>query len=251
MSKNTAVFETYSRYYDLLYQDKDYEGESGYVDKILRQFNVNGGEVLELGSGTGKHGRLLAAAGHRVHGIERSAEMVSQAIQSDGFSSQVGDICKTQLDRTFDAVISLFHVVSYQIDNSAIFDLFSRTSEHLKTNGLFIFDVWYSPAVYEQKPVVRVKRIKNSEIEITRIAEPEIIANENRVDVTYTIFVRDSVTKSFDTFTEIHPMRHFSLPEIDTLAQMHGFERLAAHEFLTEAAPSENTWGVCIVLRKK
>jgi hypothetical protein len=30
---------------------------------------------LELGFGTGRHGRLLAAKGFRVHGIERSADM--------------------------------------------------------------------------------------------------------------------------------------------------------------------------------
>ncbi len=251
MSHKTEVFESYSRYYDLLYQDKDYVAEVGHIDKLLQMHGVTSGNILELGSGTGKHGRLLAELGYCVHGIERSAEMVAKATEGNGFTTQVGDICTVQLGRTFDAALSLFHVVSYQINNTAVFDMFARASEHVKKNGLFIFDVWYSPAVYEQRPVVRIKRITQNKTEVTRIAEPLICCNENRVDVTYTIFVRDTMTNLVETFTEVHPMRHFSLPEIDMLANTNGFERVSAQEFMTEAMPSEKTWGVCFVLRKK
>lgn len=250
MNSKLSVFDAYSRYYDLLYQDKDYSAEVSYIDSVLQRYGTTGTEILELGSGTGKHGQMLAQRGYRVHGIERSAEMVAQAVQCEGFTSQVGDICKTQIGRKFDVVLSLFHVVSYQIENQAISDLFARSAEHLKDDGLFMFDTWYSPAVYDQKPVVRIKHIKKNEIEVTRIAEPQIRCNENRVDVTYTIFVRNTLANSVETLTEVHPMRHFSLPEIDMLAKAHGFERLIAQEFVTEALPSEKTWGVCFILRK-
>jgi len=45
-------------------------------------------------------------------------------------------------------------------------------------------------------------------------------------------------------------MRHFSLPEIDIVAGVHGFERVAAEEFLTGNVPSESTWGVCVILKR-
>jgi hypothetical protein len=45
-------------------------------------------------------------------------------------------------------------------------------------------------------------------------------------------------------------MRHFSLPELDLLAAAHGLQRLGAEEFLTGAAASEATWGVCVILGK-
>jgi hypothetical protein len=45
-------------------------------------------------------------------------------------------------------------------------------------------------------------------------------------------------------------MRHFSLPELDLLASVAGFERLCAEAFLTGEAPGEETWGVCLVLRR-
>ena len=98
-------FDAYSRYYDLLYRDKDYAAEVVYVADLLERYGVSGLELLEFGSGTGRHGRLLAERGYRVTGIERSAEMVAQALPFPGFSCQQGDICTVQLGRTFDAVL--------------------------------------------------------------------------------------------------------------------------------------------------
>lgn len=243
-------FNAYSTYYDLLYHDKDYEAEVEYITNLLHRFGFKGFDILEFGSGTGKHGRLFAQRGYQVTGIELSAEMVAKSETIPGFSCQQGDICSLKLGRTFDAVLSLFHVVSYQTTNEAVQAVFARAAEHLEVGGLFIFDVWYSPAVYYQKPEIRVKRISDEAIEITRIAEPILYPNENRVDVNYTIFACDLVSGAVETMTEMHPMRHFSLPELDMLAWISGFEIVGAEEFLTGNKPSEESWGVCLILRK-
>jgi SAM-dependent methyltransferase len=245
-----AVFNAYSRYYDLLYRDKDYGAEAEYIAGLLERFGVSGRRLLEFGSGTGKHGRLLAQRGYEVTGIERSAEMVAQAETAPGFSCQQGDICTVQLGQTFDAVLSLFHVVSYQTTNDAVQAVFARAAEHLELGGLFVFDVWYSSAVYAQRPEVRVKRMVDEGFEITRIAEPVLHPNENRVDVSYTIFARDLASGTVETMTETHPIRHFSLPELDLLAKVNGFAVVGAEEFLTGKRPSEETWGVCLIFKK-
>lgn len=128
--------------------------------------------------------------------------------------------------------------------------VFASAAGHLNHCGLFIFYFWYSPAVYAQKPVVRVKRMADDQVEITRIAEPVIYPNENRVDVNYTIYSRELGAGSVQTLQETHPMRHFSLPEIEIVAGVHGFERIVAEEFLTGNDPSESTWGVCVILKR-
>ena len=247
---NPSVFNTYSRYYNLLYQDKDYTAESSYVDELLKRCEVGGGNLLEFGSGTGKHGRMLTEKGYDITGIERSAGMVAQAKQENGFTCEQGDIRSVHLGRTFDAVISLFHVISYQITNTDVHAVFSRAAEHLQSGGLFLFDVWYSPAVYMQKPEVRIKRLADEVMEITRIAEPVIRPNENRVDVNFTIFAQDLKTGACQVLKESHPMRHFSLPEIDQFASERGFQRIISEEFLSGSEPGIDTWGVCFVLRK-
>ena len=250
MVSTHKIFNAYSLYYDLLYKDKDYASEVAYIQNILKQHKIFSGDILELGSGTGKHGRLLAKYGYKVHGIERSSEMASQALTNEGFSCQVGDICTINLKNKYDAVLSLFHVISYQIDNKSVHAVFERTSEHLRSGGLFIFDVWYSPAVLTQRPSIRIKRLTNGNSEIIRIAEPTVCPNTNTVDVNYTIIINETPHGTINKLFENHPMRHFSLPEIDFLCETHGFQRVRAEEFLTCATPSEETWGVCIILRK-
>ncbi len=244
------VFSAYSRYYDLLYRDKDYLGEVAYIRGILKRNGVDKGDLLEFGSGTGKHGRLLVEQGYAVHGIERSPDMVAKAETGHGFTCQLGDIASTVLTRKFEAVLSLFHVISYQTSTKQLRAVFSNAAAHLCAGGLFIFDFWYSPAVYNLRPTVRIKRMKNQEIDVTRIAEPTLYPNENRVDVNYTIYVRDLVDGSMQSMEESHSMRHFSLPEIQFIADEHGFDLIAAEEFLSGNTPSENTWGVCVTLRK-
>jgi SAM-dependent methyltransferase len=176
--------------------------------------------------------------------------MVAQATSVNGFTCEQGDICTIQLGRTFDAVLSLFHVISYQITNANLNAVFTKANEHLKPGGLFIFDFWYSPAVYFQKPSVKLKRMSDDQMEIIRLAEPVIYSNQNRVDVNYTIFARNLVNQSVEVINEIHPMRHFSLPEIDLLAVKNGFEFIGSEEFLTSKPAKEDTWGVCVILKK-
>jgi len=250
MNDSTGVFDAYSKYYDIVYRDKDYASEASYISSILKESGVIQGSLLEFGSGTGMHAALLVEDGYVIHGIERSPEMVARAIVKDNFSCEVGDICEVSLGRKYDAVLSLFHVISYQVSNQDVINVFSRANEHLDTGGLFVFDCWYSPAVYDQKPEVRVKRVSDDSIEVTRIAEPEIYVNENRVDVNYTIFVRDKALNDTAVLNETHAMRHFSAPEIALLAKLTGFEITKVEEFMTGKSVGADTWGACFVLRK-
>src|SRR5437868_3558181 len=74
------TFQRYSAYYDLLYRDKDYVAEADYIAQILRASRSNVQTLLEFGSGTGRHGRLLAQRGFRVFGVERSETMIKAAL---------------------------------------------------------------------------------------------------------------------------------------------------------------------------
>jgi len=247
-------FKLYSQYYDLLYQDKNYAQEIEYIHSLIgRYFSGNAIELLDLGSGTGKHGKLFADGGYNVLGLERSAEMVAIANKNKhkNFNSIQSDITDFSLSKIFDVVTALFHVISYVNHNRDLEAVFDNVYAHLHQGGIFIFDVWYSPAVLTQKPETRIKRLKNDIMEITRIAEPELDHNANVVTVNYHLFVKELNNDQFQVIKEVHPMRHFSVPEISLFAQNHGFEILKTEEFLTGKPPSENTWGVCIILKKQ
>ena len=252
------VFGDFGRYYDLLYADKDYAAEAKYVSDLLERFAKQPKSILEFGCGTGKHARLLAEMGYDITGIERSAEMrdVECEIRDAGngigsFRCLPGDIRSTHVDETFDAVISLFHVVSYQTDDEDLTATFQNAARHLQADGLFLFDVWYGPAVLSQRPVVRVKRVEDEQVYVTRIAEPTLLPEQNCVRVDYTLFAQRFIDGHIDRCTESHLMRYFTTPEIRTLADRCGFDLAATEEWLTGQEPTTDTWGVCYVLRKR
>ncbi len=249
-TNSNKVFDNISKYYDLLYKYKDYKAESIYIHNLLKQFNMRGKKILELGSGTGRHANILTKYGYEIIGIEQSVQMASKAKQTKNFKCVIGDIVEVTLNKKFDAVVSLFHVISYITKNDSLQALFKNTYNHLIKNGLFIFDVWYSPSVIFNQPEVRVKKIADNNIEILRVAQPDIFENLNEVNVNSIIFITDKKTKTLSKVEGTHTMRHFSIPELTFIANQNGFVVEHTEEFLTKNTPSHNTWGVCFVLRK-
>lgn len=252
---SAAVFERYSAYYDLLYRDKNYAAEARYVVEQLRRHQPGVRTVLELGSGTGKHGRLLAGHGLDVTGVERSESMVEVArsvpVAGPGsFRCETGDVRAARLDRSFDAVLSLFHVVSYQTSNADVLAAFHTAARHLEPGGVFLFDVWHGPAVLHLRPTTRVKRVQDEHWRLVRIAEPHLDTNASTVRVHYTIFAAPAAGGDYETIEEQHHMRYFFPVEMDLLAREAGFEVDHSEEFGTGAPVSENTWGVAYLLRK-
>ena len=252
-------FRRYSAFYDLLYGDKDYSAEADYVAAKIRRIMPRAHTILELGSGTGRHGRLLAEMGFDVYGIERSSEMVSVARaaehassykNSGSFACEVGDICTTKLQRTFDAVISLFHVISYQATNRSLQAAFQVAADHLAPGGPFIFDVWHGPAVLLQKPSERIKEAADERYWVRRVARPQLNTSANTVNVVYDINCEDRTSGQKMYFSEEHLMRYLFPTEIDLFAERCGFRRIACEEFLTGQIPSPATWSVTYILQR-
>lgn len=244
------AFDEYARYYDLLYKDKDYEAEVAYISSLLEKFAHENTRVLEFGSGTGIHGSLLANESRKIDGIELSPEMVKQIRETEDFKVTIGDIATAKTGKKYGAVLSLFHVISYLTTKEKQLEVFKNANAHLDMGGVFIFDVWHSQAVQKSKPEVRAKRMEDSKYEVVRLAEPNIFEIENNVQVNYSIFIREKTKPDFQLIKESHFLHHFNDKEITEIAGEAGFVVLSSEEFLTARRPSDDTWGVCYILRK-
>lgn len=246
------TFNAYSKYYDLLYRDKDYQAEANYIQALIAAHCRDATTILELGAGSGAHAAYLCGQGYAITGVERSAEMVEEAHQKDikGFTPIQADITDFGINESFDVAISLFHVISYLTDNEDLLKAFALTERHLRPGGIFIFDVWFTPAVLTQRPETRIKRLSDTDVDITRIAESVMHPARNVVDVHYEVLIRRKGSHQIEVVAETHPMRHFSIPEMELLARLSGLEFIKAEEFLTAKLPTEATWGVCFILKK-
>ncbi|MGN4126595.1 class I SAM-dependent DNA methyltransferase [Lysinibacillus sphaericus] len=251
-------FQGYAKYYDLINRDKEYEIETDYIETLINKYKINACSILELGSGTGTHAISFAKRGYQVHGVDLSLEMVEIANQkmkmdsviSNRLSFTNADIRELNLDDCFDVVLSLFHVMSYQIINSDLEKVFFTANQHLKQDGIFLFDCWYGPGVLSNKPVVRVKRVEDDKIKIYRVAEPIMYPNENLVDVNYEIIVEDRTTNCVKIINEVHKMRYLFLPELKYIAEKYSFELLDSFEYMSMEQLSFQSWNGCIIFKK-
>ncbi len=254
----TAVFgPEYARAYDQLYKDKDYVEECGLIERVFQTYGDGPiRSVLDLGCGTGSHAVRLAERGYEVVGVDRSDDMLESArkkasrYQNPGKTTFCqGDLRTFQVERSFDAVIMMFAVLGYQLDNNDVVSALRTARKHLPVGGLFIFDVWYGPAVLSQKPSDRVKILPAEKGQILRAATSELDVQRHLCKVSYRLwsFEGDRLLGQRD---EIHLMRYFFPLELDLFLEHCEFSTVRLGAFPAfDNNVDESTWNVLGVAR--
>jgi SAM-dependent methyltransferase len=252
-TKDTRSFRDYSYYYDDIYSDKDYDFETNWIyDQIVdNALTSHTRKHLDLGAGTGKHAFRLAQKGVRVTAVELSSEMVSHAPNHENLSMVQGDLSEFRSDAKFGSCSAMFHVLSYMKGLDEMAAAVKNAAAHLEPGGIFIFDVWHSPAVENLGVELRVKRVSRLGLEIVRLAEPREDPLSKTVAVKYTLFVAENEEKVYKQVTETHILRHFNQKEIHFALSTAGMSVLNSFESFTGRALSQDTWSACYVAVKK
>jgi SAM-dependent methyltransferase len=252
------MFDSYAQYYDLLYKEKDYAGEARFVHEQLLRQGGGAGSLLELGCGTGRHAVEFVRLGQSVTGVDLSPLMVEQAKARAAVLSSpagnnlmydVGDVRSVRLPHKFDGVASLFHVMSYQTTDADLLAACRTAAYHLNLGGVFFFDFWYGPAVKHDPPQVRVKRLEDDSIHVTRIAEPIHEPSRHIVTVNYDIFLRTKSDGLLEEIREEHPMRYLFIPELTGILECTGFEVRDAGAWMSDQPPSSESWYAWLVAK--
>lgn len=244
------VFQDYAYYYNSFYRDKDYRAEQ--IDLLLKRYGKDIKHIINFGCGTGKHDVELAGMGYQCMGIDKSQMMIDIAKKNsngkDNIDFSVADIRQYRSSEKYDAVISLFHVMSYQNTNEDILASF-QSARSLLGRGMFAFDVWYGPGVLSDKPTIRVKEIQDDKYRLIRIARPVMHDKTNIVDVYYEIFIIDNLTGETKTISEVHSMRYFFRPELESYLEKAGFELIDNLDCATMGTTDFDSWTSYFVAR--
>ncbi len=247
-------FDAYATYYDLLYAQKDYAEEAAYVDRIIRRYRPDACSLLELGSGTGGHAVHFAHLGYAVHGIDLSPSMVALAQaraippNDPAPTFETADLRSYRAGRRFDAVASLFHVISYQVEDHDLRQAMATAAAHLKPGGVFVFDCWYGPGVLADPPGPRTRRLSGQGASIVRNARPHHDPLAHRVDVHYEIDVHgDGMQQRIE---ETHPMRYLFPDEVKALLAEAGLHSIEAHAWGSERGLDTLPWYAGFVAKR-
>ncbi len=250
------VFKDYAYYYNAFYGDKDYKGEAEKIDFLIKKYGKNVKHILDFGCGTGRHDLELFDLGYQCEGVDLSETMIEIARENSAVSGKqiefsVADIRAYKAEKKYDAVISLFHVMSYQNSNEDVLRTLASARKCLDKDGIFIFDAWYGPGVLSDRPAVRVKEIEEGNDRFIRIAKPVMHEEQNIVDVSYEILVIDKKTGKTKVIQELHKMRYFFRPEIEFLLQEADFELVDNLDCQTLGTTSFDSWTSYFIARAR
>lgn len=254
-----SVFQSYSQFYDSLYQNKDYSSEVKFIQSVIKKLSpIKVKEILSLGCGTCSHDILMAKKGYQITGLDQSSTMLSNAKKKIKSARQLSKISLYQKDvrhfdmkKEFDFAMAMFNVIGYQISNNDIKDTLRNVSSNLKPGGLFLFDCWYAPAVLADPPTDRIKEIKMSKSRIIRLTQSTLQHQKNIVQILFHVFSLMGKKLTSESM-ETHQMRYWSLPELSNLLEINNLQLVKACPFLkldSEVSPSE--WDIFIVAQKK
>ena len=248
------VFNDYDCYYNAFYLVNNYYSEACQVDFLLKQYGGNVHKIINYGCGTGRHDLELLKLGYCCEGIDMSPLMIETAVkiaekENLNIHFSVADIRKFIPERKYDAVISLFHVMSYQNTNDDILSVFRSARASLNEGGLLLFDAWYGPGVLSDKPCVRVREAEDENKKLIRIARPVMRDKENVVIVSYEVLVMDKKTSETSVIREEHSMRYWFRPEIEYFLGRSGFELVDSMDCSTLGETDYHSW-TCYFIAK-
>ncbi|MBX4972773.1 class I SAM-dependent DNA methyltransferase [Rhizobium lentis] len=254
-------FGEYSAIYDLIYRDKDYAGEAGFVATLIEQYAPRQNDapirVLDLACGTGRHAMELASKGYVVEGSDISSGMVAVARKSAGergldlrfheCSFQTADA----IPGSFDVVLAMFAALGYLTDFSDFELTLRNVAKKMAPGGIFIFDVWNGAAVLPQYSPHKVRYEADDKRKVERVSRTTLdeVAQQAVVKFEFKVEYADGAVKHF---SEDHRVRFYFPQEMVDLLTALGFEVLLRCPFLQpEKAVSRHDWNMTYVVRKR
>ena len=236
----SAFSNRYSAAYDLLNEGKPYRDEVVFIQYIFTHIAGDSQEltsILDLGCGSGKHLAEFNSTAKKV-GVDRSQSMLAEAINRKIPNSDfiVNDVRTVNVEKQFDMVYSLFHVLSYQITESDLILFFNSIARHLKKNGVAVVDFWHRTPWDQDPPITRITRRKSDNAEVIRISEPKSNLLTGVVEIHMDLFAK-SDGDEFAHFTEDHTMRSYTLSELSLAAQLAGLEIASSGPWMQQNKP--------------
>ncbi len=138
-----SEYDRYAEIYDLIFKTRG-DDIKFYVDQA-REILPAGGEILELGTGTGRLAESLVETGFVVVGVDSSKGMLRRAHERQqrigaNFVPLHVDIRNMALGRTFRLIIAPFGVMAHLLTVEERVAAMRTVFDHLEPGGTFIFD---------------------------------------------------------------------------------------------------------------
>jgi SAM-dependent methyltransferase len=141
------AYGEFAKIYDnLINEDIDYEDMCSRIIEICKKEDISFDNYLDIACGTGNVTAKLAKNFKESFAVDLSDDMLREAfnkLKKEKIKCQLvcQDMSELSLNRKFDLITSVLDSTNYIIEEASFFKYLMRVKDHLKDNGIFIFDV--------------------------------------------------------------------------------------------------------------
>lgn len=232
-------YHIFSRFYDNLTFNVDYEKRADYLQSVLSLFGHEAGLTLDLACGTGSMTLALKQRGWDIFGVDASQEMLSVAMDK-AYEKELSVLflCQRMEDLdlygTIDTCICTLDSLNHITDKAALQTAFDKVALFMNPDGMFVFDV---NTVYKHRHVLGNNTFVYDTDEVFCVWQNSLKEN-NSIHIELDLFEKaDGV---YTRHTEHIRERAYEIGELKEMLEKAGFETLAVYRDMTTDPIGEN-----------
>lgn len=238
--------------YDELMTHAPYDEWAEFTEEIITHANKQINSVLDLGCGTGEVTIRLAEKGYTITGVDKSSEMLSQAmVKSTENQLPISwikqDITELTGFSNIDLCVSYCDVMNYITSKTDIESVCERVYHSLNDDGLFVFDIH---APHYANEFLIGNTFADVTDELSYIWECE--QGDEQTDMYHYLTFFQRVGEHYVRFDEIHHQKVYDIAIYTTILKNVGFSNINIYaDFTLENENSlENSERLFILAKK-
>lgn len=245
------AYTDFSGVYDILMDEVPYREWCEYIVSKLRENGIDDGLVLELGCGTGTMTQMLAEKGYDMIGVDRSAEMLQQAMRKRDESGLdilylMQDMQEFELYGTVRAVICCCDSLNYLTEPEDVRNCFKLVNNYLDPGGLFLFDF---NTVHQYRDLIGDTVIAENRESCSFIWENTYNAESRINEYDLTLFLEEEDGR-YRKHQETHDQRGYEYEEMKELLTSAGLLFVGAFENYTDHAPNSGSARIVMLAKE-
>ncbi|OPL08967.1 MAG: hypothetical protein AVO33_08640 [delta proteobacterium ML8_F1] len=216
-------YEALSRIYDEYMSEYDY---AGVLERVLPLFKARGVKrVMDLGCGTGTGSLMLYEAGLSVSALDISPGMLAKAKdkaleKNYRIEFYQGDMKDFELNRTFDAMVSLTDGFNYLLTEEDVRRALRSIRKHLHPGGWLFFDM---STIYKFKEVIGERTFAQTGEDNAYIWENTYRGEDQILAFFITIYQKEK-EDLYRRYEEYHEQRGYPVELMAGILDKEGFE---------------------------